>query len=212
MTVALQEPAVAADLKPLGNVSVGELPVPFRDLLNAPKPLTAEHFAPRIIAAPFWALLLIPCMPFAVGSIGLLNGAESAADAARALIFVVPLVLILALMSLLAVRRERYRRRVRSGELRLGVFVHRDALLIRTKEDTCFLLPRTFVRAVIFEKYLHWKHTHATRLIFVDADGNRYLDIIGRNAFGIADRFEHYQNLAHALRRWKPELEIVEKR
>jgi hypothetical protein len=200
-------------LKPLGNVPASELPAEFQDLLDSSKPLTVEHFAPRLVNAPFWALLLIPCLPLAIGSLGMISGGyESIRLVAGSLIFAAPLVPLIWLMRVLAVRRGRYVRRVRSGELRLGLFVHPDAILVRTRENSCFLLPRNFLRGVIYDRYFHMKGALATRLIFIGADGKQYADIVGRNAFGIYDRFEHYEDLIDALRRWKPNLEIVKQR
>lgn len=217
MIATINKSAERTDLKPLGNVPVNELPPEFQDLLEASKPLGIEQFAPTIAPAPFWIIGFIVCAVFTFFFAGVVNRGVSAADVLPLMIVGVLLALFVGALWFLFALKSKYKRRVESGRLRLGVFLHPDALLIRRKENSCFLIPKNLLRGVIFERYTHAHYMYnsagprlrATKLIFVDSDGKKHLDIVGIEAFGLADRFEHYEDLISALHRWKPELEIV---
>jgi fumarate reductase subunit D len=198
-------------LQPLNNVAVRELPAEFQELLDSAKPLTIQQFAPRVFSLPYWLAAVFICVQCGVGLIEAARHSSSASSAAQNLIFTVPFLLILAVPLFFAVRKHKYKMRVESGQLRLGVFVHKDALLIRTGENSCTLLPRDFLSGVVLARYYHNKHIYATKLIFVDSANNEYPNIIGMHYFGFFDMFDHFRNLSDALKSWKPELKIVEK-
>ncbi len=199
------------DIKPLNNVAVRDLPAEFQDLLDPEKSLTVEQFAPRVFSLPYWLAAAFLWVPFGGVLIEATLHSSSVSSAAQNLIFTVPFLLVLALPLFFAVRKHKYKMRVESGQLRLGVFVHKDALLIRTGENSCTLLPRDFLSGVILARYYHNKHTYATQLTFLDSAGNEYPNIVGMHYFGFFDMFDHFQNLSDALKSWKPELEIVKK-
>jgi hypothetical protein len=198
-------------LQPFNNVAVREIPTEFQDLLNPAKPLTAIQFAPRVFSAPYWAIMALPSVPLIGGLIQIVLRPMPASEEAFGLIFAIPLLLVLSAMFFFANRKQKYKRLVESGRLRIGVFIHKDALLVRTGGNSCTLLPRDLLRGVIFARYKHNKHMSATKLIFVDSAGNEYPNVVGVNSFGVFDMFDHFQNLSDALHSWKPELEIVEK-
>ena len=83
-----------------------------------------------------------------------------------------------------------------------------QGVLVRLSENSCFLIPRTWLKAVTVQSYTHGKGGQATKLVFTDLEGKDHHNIIGYNAFGLFDFFDHRETMPAALRRWNPELTV----
>lgn len=201
------------ELEPLANVSLHQLPQRFQDCFDKAKTPEIEYFNVTSKTLFYWLVftgmviwfLIMFVQAFAASTFH--NQLDTNWLAYNLLWCICPLIPLL-LAFYIAVRKESYASRVESGDLRIGVIIHPEALLVRTDEHSFYLIPRHWLKAVTVQRYLHGKGLWATKVVFTDIDGNDNGSIIGINSFGGLDYFAHEGTFAAALRRWNPELVV----
>ena len=196
------------NLQPLFNVSPKQLPVKFRALLEPSAPLNLPHFSPISVTVPYWGAVFFIGLANVIVLFGSLRASrkygefspESFANQIPSLIFVF-LGLLAALI--LASRKQWIANRINSGKLRLGIIFHPEAIIVRLRKNSCYLLPRDFLKSGIVDTYLHARGTRAVKITFIDYAGIPHTNIVGINSFGIFDFLMPDENLMATLNRWK---------
>jgi hypothetical protein len=200
-------------LEPLGNVPLSKLPGRFEDCFERAKTPDLEYFKVTIktlghwlltAGAAFWLLIMVVQAFAASTNYNQLDKSQLPYN----LMWGLPALIAFLITSYLTYRKEKYVYGVESGEMRIGMVIHPEALLVRLSENSCFLIPRSWLKAVTVQSYTHGKGGRATKMVFTDIDGKDHQNIISINSFGLFDYFDHQEKLAAALRSWNPELTV----
>jgi hypothetical protein len=192
--------------QPLFNVILRELPPKYQDLLNPLKPLTVEHFSPRVLTLPYWIFTAFPFTALIIIFVQLFRRPLSLFD----LIWFLPLFISSFVALFIAVRMQRKKSRVEGGDLRLGVLIHPDAILIRIKENVCYLFPKSYLKEAIIERFSHGRRIFSTVLTFVGRDAQQFYVIKPFTWISFwLGAFDCDKELEESFRRWKPKMKIT---
>lgn len=202
-----------AVLKPQVNVPLEQLPQKFQDCFDKRKTPELEYFKIRSKTIGHWCLTIMMTFWFlatfisAISASTVYNQIDNNKLTYNLMWCILPFLTFIFTVYF-TIRKEMKVYAIESGERRIGLVIHPEAILVRLKNDTCSLIPRDWLKIVTLQQYAHGKGGRATKLVFTDADGKEHLDILGFNAYGIFERFDHKENLADALRRWNSRLEV----
>lgn len=201
-------------LEPLGNVPLSQLPQRFQDCFDKSKTPDLEYFKVKSKSGFDLIIAAIACIVFlvflgqAINTIFIEEHVEkqwAMFSLGWCVIFLFPAIFSLRF----AIRKHTYKSGIDSGDSRVGLIIHPEALLVRLNRKSYYLIPRNWLSAVTVQRYLHANRLSATKIVFTDNEGKDYGNIIGINSFGVFDYFDHQGELADALRRWNPELTVL---
>lgn len=200
-----------AKLEPLGNVPLSKLPQRFQDHFDKTKTPEAEYFSVKSKTTFYWLVTGGMAFWFLVMFVQAFAASTKYNQIDNSwlvynLMWSLPALFFLIIASYFAIRKESYANRVESGDLRIGLIIHPEALLVRTGMDSCYLIPRDWLTAVTIQRYLHGKGCWATKMVFTDIEGKDHAGIVGINTFGIFDYFDDNGKLPSALRIWNPQM------
>lgn len=202
-----------SELEPLGNVPLSKLPQRFQDCFDKNKTPNLQYFSAKsktmfywLVTAgmTFWFLVMI-VQAFAASTF---HNQLDNSWLVYNLMWSLPALFFLIIAAYFTMRKENYATRVASGELRIGIIIHPEAILIRLSENSCYLIPRNWLKAVTVQRYLHGKGRSATKIVFTDIEDKDHGNIVGINSFGIFDYFDDEGKLAATLRLWNPDLTV----
>jgi hypothetical protein len=108
-----------------------------------------------------------------------------------------------------AIRKQAYKNGIERGELRVGLIIHPQAILVRLNRKSFYLIPRSRLKSVSIQSYLHAKRLSATKIVFTDIERKNHANVVSINSFGAFDYFAHQEKLTDSLRREYPELTVL---
>jgi len=203
----------ATVLQPQINVPFEQLPQKFQDCFDKRKTPDLEYFKIKTKTIGHWCLVAIASFWFLVTFIQgfaastVYNQLDQSKLTYNLMWSVLPFI-ALTFTVYLAIRKEIYVYKMESGEGRIGLVIHPEALLVRISNKSCTLLPRTWLKAVTVQTYTHGKGNRAGKMVFTDIDKKDHPQILGANAFGVFDFFPQHDDLAKTIRRFYPEIEV----
>lgn len=200
-------------LKPLINVSFEQLPQRFQDCFDKSKTPELEYFKIKAKTIVHWCLVAMTTFWFLATLIGAFSASTvyNQLDQNK-LIYnlmwcILPFIALL-LAAYLAIRKEIYVYKMESGERRIGLVIHPEAILVQISNKSCALLPRNWLKAVTVQTYTHGKGGRGAKMVFTDIEGKDHPHILGVNAYGLFDHFPQNDDLAQTIRRCYPEIEV----
>ena len=200
-------------LKPHEDFPLEQLPQKFQDCFDKRKTPDLEYFKIRAKSIGHWCLTamatfwVLATFISAVSASTVYDQIDNNKLTSDLMWCILPFLTFI-FTAYFAIRKEMYVYGIENGERRVGLVIHPEALLVRLKNDSCYLLPKDWLTVVTLQQYAHGKGGRATKLVFTDISGKEHSNIIEFNAYGLFERFDHKENLAEALRRWNPKLEV----
>jgi|GEM_PF-3202413 len=196
-------------------LTTDQLPPELNDLLDPEKTPGAQFFSIESKSRGHW-LVALPVFGFWVVSLAAFMpnlDDKLLSEPKWVLLFLSFYVILFTLAVSLtwrAIKKQIYASGISMQTLRIGLFIHPTALLVRWNQKKCCVIPRTALRSIAVRSYLHANRTPATKLIFTDTEGKEHLNIVGINSFGFGDRLDvDREKLLDALKRWAPELNVT---
>jgi hypothetical protein len=196
-------------------LTTDQLPSELGDLLDPEKTPDAQFFSIESKSRGHW-LVALPVLGFWLVSLAAFISnwnEEQSREPKWVLLFLSFYLILFALAMFLtwrAIKKQIYASGISLKTLRIGLFIHPNALLVRWNREKCCVIPRAALRAIAVRSYLHANRTPATKLIFTDTEGKEHHNIVGINSFGFGDRLDvDREKLLDALKRWAPELNVT---
>jgi hypothetical protein len=196
-------------------LTTDQLPTELGDLLDPEKTPEAQFFSIESKSRGHW-LVALPVLGFwLVSLVAFISNwnEEQSREPKWVLLFLSFYLILFALAMFLtwrAVKKQIYASGIGLKTLRIVLFIHPNALLVRWNREKCCVIPRAALRAIAVRSYLHANRTPATKLIFTDTEGKEHHNIVGINSFGFGDRLDvDREKLLDALKRWAPELSVT---
>lgn len=196
-------------------LTTDQLPPELSDLLDPEKTPDAQFFSIESNSRGHW-LVAVPVLGFWLVSLAafLSNSDDKLLSEPKWVLlfmgFYVLLFVVAIFLTWRAVKKQIYASGISMKTLRIGLFIHPTALLVRWNREKCCVIPRSALRAIAVRSYLHANRTPATKLIFTDTEGKEHHNIVGINSFGFGDRLDvDKEQLLGALKKWAPELNVT---
>lgn len=196
-------------------LTTDQLPPELSDLRDPEKTPDAQFFSIESNSRGHW-LVAVPVLGFWLVSLAafLSNWDDKLLSEPKWVLlftsFYVLLFVVAIFLTWRAVKKQIYASGISMKTLRIGLFIHPTALLVRWNREKCCVIPRSSLRGIAVRSYLHANRTPATKLIFTDAEGKGHLNIVGINSFGFGDRLDaDKEKLLDALKKWAPELNVT---
>jgi hypothetical protein len=200
-------------LQPQINVPFEQLPQKFQDCFDKRITPDLEYFKIKAKTIGHWCLVAAASFWFlatfiqGVAASTVHNQLDQSKLTYNLMWSILPFIALI-FTAYLAIRKEIYVYKMESGEGRIGLVIHPEALLVRISNKACFLLPRNWLKAVTVQTYTHGKGGRGAKMVFTDIEGKEYPHILGANAYGLFDHFPQNDDLAKTIRRCYPEIEV----